>query len=312
MLDSYSDKFRIIKKEEFSTPLSELNLAEIKLFSKSTTICEAVKFATDKKVSTFAIGENKIEGIATEDEFLKFIGSDYEEFKDRTLEEIADFSPRVLEINQTILEAILIMGAKKLRHMLVKDGEKIRLLLLKDLLRFASNRFEKDLEEYSVKVNWSDNGVYLQERTNFDETNGEDVDLTTHIFETPIRKVMFNEAIFCDVSVSLGEAVRLMKRELTSSIILMEYETEMRGILTAKDLLNKCYGQVDFEKTLVSEIMTAAPHKLLEQEVLAVAIKNMNKFKYRNVLVCNQVGYPISIVSILEMLSFICSKLKLD
>ncbi|WP_372651346.1 CBS domain-containing protein [Halobacteriovorax sp.] len=312
MLDSYSDKFRVIEREEFSTPLSELNLAEIKLFPRSTLIYEAVEIAASSKISTFAIGEERIEGIATEDEFLKYIGSNYEEKKNGTLADIADFSPRVLDINQTILEAILTMGSKKLRHMLVQDGEKVRVLLLKDLLRFASSRFEKDLDGYDVKVNWSENGVYLQERTNFDESSEDELDLTTHIFETPIRKVMFNEAIFCDVSLSLGEAVRLMKKELTSSIILMEYETEMRGILTARDLLNKCYGQVNLENTPVSEIMTAAPHKLLEQEVLAVAIKNMNKFKYRNVLVCNQVGYPISIVSILEILSFICSKLKTD
>lgn len=312
MLDTYSDNFRIIEKEELITPLSELNLTEVKLYPKNTLISDAVKVAMSEKASTFAIGESTIEGIATEDEFLKFIGSNYEMAKDNTLADIADFSPRVLDINETILNAILTMGAKKLRHILVEDGDKVRVLLLKDLLRFASSRFEKDLKDYNVKVNWSENGVYLQERTNFDESNVEEVELSTHVFETPIRKVMFNEAIFCDVSSSLGDAVRLMKSESTSSIILMEYETEMKGILTARDLLSKGYGQIDFENTPVSEVMTAAPHKLLEQEVLAVAIKNMNKFKYRNVLVCNQVGYPISIVSILEIMSFICSKLKID
>ena len=309
MLDQSFENFRKIKREEFDIPLSSLNLQEVKLFPKDTTINSALEYIRKERASMIAVGDSQVEGVISEDIFLREIGCSFEEKKNDSLESLMSPVLNSLSSDSTMLEAILLMGAKNIRHLIVNHEGRLCILLLKDLLKFAAVKFKDDLIDYNIIVDWAENGVYLQERPNFDEAEVSKSDLTTRIFETPLRKVMFNEASYCDISSSLADAARIMNQQSISSIVIMEYETEMKGVLTTTDLLYKGYGLLDFETTKASEVMTVAPHKLLEQEVLAVAIKNMANFNYRNVIICNQVGYPVSIVSILEVLRFICSKL---
>ncbi|WP_417334902.1 CBS domain-containing protein [Halobacteriovorax marinus] len=310
MLDKNDEHYRVIHAEEFSASLQEFQFPELELLSKSTSVIEAISIVRKSRVSVIAVGEKDIEGIVTEDDFLKLPYSDPSSIEGIQLESIMKKSPSILEDSATILDAIIHMGEKDLKHLLIRSGEKIKVILLKDLLSFTKSRFKNDLENFEEKVKWSKDGVYLQMRTHFDELSNDEPELTAHVFETPLRKVMFNESIYCDVSDNLSDALTLMRNGATSTLVVMEYETELKGVITARDFLNKAYLDLDFQSVKVSEIMTPAPHKLLEQDVLAVAIKNMAKFNYRNVIICNQVGYPISTVSILEILRFICSKIS--
>lgn len=309
MLKDDSEDFRLISKEEFSTPLNELSLSEVKSFNPETPVHEIISYSRETNENVFIVKDSELRGIITEVELLTTIGQNYESAKLLPVSKVMKVDPTTVPSSSTILEAIIEMGKKDLKHLLVVDGDVYNALLLKDLLKFTVNTFSRDLVDYSVKVKWSDNGVYLQERTHFDDSKESTGELSTQVFETALRKVMFNETIFCDIGSSIEEAVEVMNKKSTGSLIVMQYETEMCGIITARDLLKKGYGKVDFKSTNVASLMTEAPHKMLEQDILAVAIKNMAKFNYRNVLICNQIGYPVSMVSIIEILRFICQKL---
>ena len=97
-----------------------------------------------------------------------------------------------------------------------------------------------------------------------------------------------------------------MQKNKVGSLLIMEYETKILGIVTERDLLLKYFGKISFgENRSVKEFMTANPHLLLHRHYLAHAINNMFKFKYRNIIVVNEDKFPIALVSLLEVFRYI-------
>lgn len=309
MLDDFENDYSFIDKEDFYAPLESLNLPEAKIISSSTTIGETLEILRSGGFGSLIVGDQRVAGIVTERDFLFKVSSDFNQLKDQSIETIMTKDPFTLKESSTILDAIQLMSSREFRHIPILCDSKIKVISVNDLINYTLNFFKSDLESYGTKVEWSKDGVYLQEQphyTNEGDVNGK---ISAKIFETPLRKIMFKDALYCNIENNLDSVISLMKENRSGNILLMEYETELKGILTERDILKGAYGLVDFHKTSVRELMTKNPHKLLEQDLIAVAINNMSKYRYRSVIVANQAGFPISVVSILEILKFISAQI---
>ena len=98
--------------------------------------------------------------------------------------------------------------------------------------------------------------------------------------------------------------------------VLTEYETNIKGIITERDFLNKVLGKVDLNlKTSspnIKQFMTPNPECLLSRHILSYAINNMLSGGYRNVVVVNEDRQPESILSMLDIFKYIADHMILE
>jgi CBS domain-containing protein len=298
--------------EEFNAPVSTLGLSDVKFIDEKTSVQDTMNILIENGNGCLLIGTSEsIIGIVTEKDFLYKVALNYEEIKDKPVSDIMTKSPFVFDGDNTISEVIDLMCSKEFRHLPVKIENSVKVISVNHLISFFLEYFQSDIKVHGTKVDWSKDGVYLQEFVHYDEEDhANDLELSPQIFETPLRKIMFREALHCSINDSIEEVIKSLIKNKKSTALVMNFETELKGIISEKDLLRKVYSKVDIQNNSISEFMTADPHKLLEQDLIAVAINNMSKYKYRSVIVANQGGYPISIVSILDILKYISVKLK--
>ncbi|OUR97106.1 hypothetical protein A9Q84_12310 [Halobacteriovorax marinus] len=309
MLDDSQEDFTLIDTEDFYAPLEALNLPVAKVIPRTTTIAEVLSILRKNGYGSLIIGETQVEGIVTERDFLFKVSSNFEQMKDQSVETIMTPNPFTLKESSTIYDAIQLMSSREFRHIPIICDSQIKVISVSDLISYTLNYFKEDLLAYGTKVDWAKNGVYLQDHAHYSDETAVTGKISTRVFDTPLRKIMFKEALYCDMDKTLDEVVDLMKKNKSGNIIFLAYETELKGILTERDILKNAYGEVDFSTTLGMEYMTENPHKLLEQDLIAIAVNNMSKYKYRSVIVANQAGFPVSVVSILEILKFISSQI---
>ena len=313
MLESKSLKSSALNSSELLVSISSLELRSATFMSKESTVEEVMKSLRDGALGSILIGnDNNLEGVITERDFLFKISLEYDEVKNSPIEKFMTTNPYSLSSEDSIIDVISLMCNKEFRHIPVRFDGSFKIISVTDLISFFLGHFSEELERHGTKIKWSRDGVYLQEFVHYDDSEVQDDAINSRIFETPLRKIMFRDALHCSAKNTLRDAIISLRESKKGSALIMSFETELKGIISERDLLRKVYGQVDIDKEKVEDFMTEDPHKLLEQDLIAVAINNMSKYKYRSVIVANQGGYPISIVSILDILKYMSSKFKTE
>ncbi|WP_127715850.1 cyclic nucleotide-binding/CBS domain-containing protein [Halobacteriovorax sp. HLS] len=310
MLESEQRDYTVVSADDFSVPVKELDLADATFVPGDCSIEKALESLNSSQAGALLIGtSSKLEGIITEKDMLHKAVLNFELVKDNPVSSIMTANPLTLSEDNTVLDIIKLMCAKEFRHLPIKKSDGHAMIGVNDLLYYFLDHFHSDLEVHGTKIEWSRDGVYLQEFIHYNEEDESlEEEISPRIFETPLRKIMFRDAHYCDAETPFYEAVKSMVEKRKGSILVMEYETEMRGIVSERDLIRKFLTFDDLKLVAIREFMTKDPHKLLEQDLIAVALNNMSKFKYRSVIVANQEGFPISIVTILDILKYIASK----
>ena len=121
---------------------------------------------------------------------------------------------------------------------------------------------------------------------------------------TPLQKSIQQDAVRIDMNKSLEDTLKKMQENKVGAILVTEYETTLRGIITERDFLLKIYGKVDL-KNKVKDYMTPNPHTLLNRHIFAHAINNMFHCNYRNIIMVNEDRYPLAIVSLFDLFKYI-------
>lgn len=299
-----------IDKERFNIALADLDLPEAISRPETAILSEVLMLLQEKKMGSILVVDEsgKLSGIMTERDILRFLsgGGDLE----CEIKEAMTDGPVTYKKDHSLIEVLKVMTFREFRHVPIVDdqGKPTHIISINDLLRFVVDQFPNSVEKHGTLFEWDILQVHAQDE-NFNSalTQGK---LTENIFMTHLRKAIRKDLIKVDVNDTLEKVFNVMLQNSCGAVVVTEYETLLKGIVTERDFLFKIFGKIDkFDRHKISEFMTPNPHTLMTRHFFAHAINNMFTCRYRNAIVVNEERYPLAIVSILDILKYISSKL---
>ena len=87
--------------------------------------------------------------------------------------------------------------------------------------------------------------------------------------------------------------------------LIVEQDSQLVGIVTERDVLNKISENLPLDQP-ISEFMTASPTTIESNESIAYALHQMDVGGYRHLPVVDDKGTPIGIISVRDILRFLC------
>ena len=118
-----------------------------------------------------------------------------------------------------------------------------------------------------------------------------------------VRDVMSQPPVTIDMTVSVRDAARLMCEKRIGSLLVVDKEGRLRGILTERDVL--CAAGKDVMNTPVWTIMTENPVTIKPEAPIDEAIKKMVEIGIRHLPVVDKEGKPVGIISVRDILGSI-------
>lgn len=112
--------------------------------------------------------------------------------------------------------------------------------------------------------------------------------------------------ISVEASATAREAVGCMVKNGIGCLLVLN-EGTLVGIVTERDVLNKMSAERTLDRP-VSKFMTAAPSSIESNESIAYALHTMDVGGYRHLPIVDQNGKPIGIISVRDILRFLCTR----
>jgi signal-transduction protein with cAMP-binding, CBS, and nucleotidyltransferase domain len=139
--------------------------------------------------------------------------------------------------------------------------------------------------------------------------NEQDADptfISAKIFREKIKTFDLKKVCTAKESTTLEDAVKQMQENEGGSLVIVDKDGKVSGILTERDFLMKVLGKVkNWEKEPVSSAMTPDPFCLQCEDMIAHVMHNMHIGGYRHIPIVDNEGKPILIVSVKDVVSFI-------
>ena len=131
--------------------------------------------------------------------------------------------------------------------------------------------------------------------------------LNAETFSTLIKDVVPLEGVrSLGLETTIAEAVEIMQKNKIGSVLITNKEGILKGIVTERDILMKVTGLItDLKGTQITHIMTPDPVTLFEDDKIAYVMNNMHVGRFRHVPIIDDVGKPIGIVSIRDVVDFV-------
>ena len=130
-------------------------------------------------------------------------------------------------------------------------------------------------------------------------------DLEQTITRHSIEALCPRDPVSIDPATTVREAIStLVARKI--GCLLVEKDDELVGIFSERDVLNKIARDANTLDRPVRDFMTPSPVAITRQDSIAYALQAMNMGGYRHLPVVNSVGSPIGIISVRDILRFLC------
>lgn len=298
----------MIERSQFDIPLSEISFEKIPSVGHETTLEEVVQKMQESKSGALPVlkGETAI-GLISERDIVHKV--DFKN-KDCFKGPVSDYmtpGPFSLPKDSLVSDAMKLITRRGFRHIPItgEKGEFVSLLSIKDVLDFLIKFFPDHVTKYGTVKTWDFQTVddysesYSSELSDYSVVNG-------NIFLAHLKRISHKRPLLLDYECSIGEVIDLMRSHHYGTVLLMRYETELRGVITERDLMFKVFQKENLHEELKArDFMTPKPDTLLRKHYIAHAINNMFQFKYRNTIVVDEDHYPLSVISILEVFKFI-------
>lgn len=131
-------------------------------------------------------------------------------------------------------------------------------------------------------------------------------DLGSILAEDTLAKVLRGPPLVVGARASLADALRLMREERQGYVLVTEGE-RVAGIFTERDVLMKIAGNpLNLERTPVAAYMTRDPVTLPISAGVAFALNHMIVEGYRHVPVIGEDGRPAGVVSMRDIIEYLC------
>ncbi len=122
-----------------------------------------------------------------------------------------------------------------------------------------------------------------------------------------IRELEPNQPVTVPMDASVGRVIGIMQERKFGAVLVVDARGCLAGIFTERDVLNKFVSRnLDPEKTKVSQLMTANPAALTLDHSIAFAMNKMSVGGYRHVPIVGPDNKPVGIISVKDVVNFIC------
>ena len=119
--------------------------------------------------------------------------------------------------------------------------------------------------------------------------------------EDPISSLELQKMVVIESGTKVADAINLFQTEGVACVLIQENE-KLIGIFTERDVIWKLAGKgLDYSSEAVDDFMTKAPDVLQMDDPIAFALNRMTEGGYRHVPIVNDVGKPLGIVGILDI-----------
>lgn len=115
------------------------------------------------------------------------------------------------------------------------------------------------------------------------------------------------EPVCVDGQTLVREVVDRMAREKIGCVLVMD-SGKMAGIFTERDVLNKISPNLSGLGDPVRTHMTRTPHTITKRDSIGYALQSMDLGGYRHIPVVSKAGEPRGIISVRDILRFVCVK----
>jgi len=113
------------------------------------------------------------------------------------------------------------------------------------------------------------------------------------------------EAVCVQVETPVRDVVALMAQK-NAGCVLVENGADLVGVFSERDMLNKVSSDLDRLGHPVSEFMTPKPFTITKRDSIGYALQAMDVGGYRHLPVVNASGIAIGILSVRDILRFLC------
>jgi CBS domain-containing protein len=103
---------------------------------------------------------------------------------------------------------------------------------------------------------------------------------------------------------TVGEAVRLMREERVGCILVCQ-DDRIKGIFTERDLMRRVLADGKPLTVPVADCMTPHPVVVHPKDSIAAAIRRMEEGGYRHLPVVNDVGRPLGVLSVKQIVHYL-------
>jgi len=132
-------------------------------------------------------------------------------------------------------------------------------------------------------------------------------ELEESISRHSIRVLSPKPAISVPPSCTVREAVRMMAQR-NIGCLLVQDSSGVAGVFTERDVLNRISPDMTAMDRPVSDYMTRSPETRRRQDSIAYALHAMDIGGYRHMAVVDSEGSPTGILSVRDILRFLCVK----
>jgi len=119
------------------------------------------------------------------------------------------------------------------------------------------------------------------------------------------RDIMTTPPVTIGPDASIKDVARKMRTERVGSILVVDEEGKLRGIITERDLVFACSEGWNPEVKQAWEIMTEDPITVKPDEDIVTIIKKMRDANIRHIPVVDDNGKPLGMISARDILDFI-------
>lgn len=132
--------------------------------------------------------------------------------------------------------------------------------------------------------------------------------LTDQVLRAPLKHLPPKEAVCVAPETLLQACVESMRdRGIGCVLVCGEKNKELAGIFTERDLLLRVAGRGwNFHERRVEEVMTRKPECLTPQDTIGFALNMMMTKGYRHIPIRSEKHEPLGIVSVRDLLVYLC------
>jgi CBS domain-containing protein len=130
-------------------------------------------------------------------------------------------------------------------------------------------------------------------------------ELEESISRHSIRVLSPKPAVGVPTSCTVREAVRMMAQK-NIGCLLVQDGPSVAGVFTERDILNRVSPDLTALDRPVQDYMTRSPETIRRQDSIAYALHAMDIGGYRHMAVVDSSGAPIGILSVRDILRFLC------
>lgn len=126
----------------------------------------------------------------------------------------------------------------------------------------------------------------------------------------PISTLDYKQPVTVTVGSPVSIVIDMMQEQKTGSVLVVDEDERLIGIITERDLLQQVSGQRDAPAAFkVEQVMTANPEMLRASDPIAFALNLMHLGRFRHLPLCvwddQGEAYPIGIISTRDILEHI-------